>query len=183
MESIPFGLAALVTLFSALRVVRSPNLVHAALWLGLALLGTAALFAVLGASFLAGVQVLLYIGGVMTLTLVGIMITRRHDGLNVPAESIGHVRAGVVSVALFAVLAWAISATPGLDAGPLGPDATTQDIGHALVGTHVLAFEVVSMLLLAAMLGAIVIARRKDPAPHAVTHLHVPATAVREAAE
>jgi NADH-quinone oxidoreductase subunit J len=183
MESIPFVIASAVAVLSAIYVVRTANLVHAALWLGLTLLVTAGLYAMLGASFLAGIQVLLYIGGVITLMLFAVMITRRHEGLVIPAESTGHVRGAIAAVTLFAVVAAAIGATPSLD-HPAGPEglpvqATTADIGRALLGQHVLAFEVVSVLLLAAVIGAIVIARRRDQEP-APTRVAVPAAAARE---
>lgn len=173
-ESIAFGIASALALLSAVLVVRTANLVHAALWLGLTLLVTAGLYAMLGASFLAGIQVLLYIGGVITLMLFAVMITRRHEGLVVPADSTGRGRAAVASIALFGVVAAAIRATPSLDGPPriegtpaaeLPAQATTADIGRALLGQHVLAFEVVSVLLLAAVIGAIVIARRRDQEP------------------
>jgi NADH-quinone oxidoreductase subunit J len=126
----------------------------------------------LGASLLAGVQVLLYVGGVITLMIFGVMITHRHEGLAVPAESAGRARAAVASAALFGVVAAAIFATDGLDApiadraAPASAGGATADVGRALLGDHVLAFEVVSVLLLATIIGAIVIARKKDAPVH-----------------
>jgi len=178
-ESIAFGIGSAIALLSAVYVVRTANLVHAALWLGLTLLATAGLYAMLGASFMAGIQVLLYIGGVITLMLFAVMITRRHEGLAVPADSKGRGRAAVAALALFGVVAAAIRATPELDAprglggspaeiaAAIPAPVTTSDIGRALLGQHVLAFEVVSVLLLAAVIGAVVIARRRDPEPAA----------------
>lgn len=184
-ESIAFGIGSAIALLSAVYVVRTANLVHAALWLGLTLLATAGLYAMLGASFLAGIQVLLYIGGVMTLMLFAVMITRRHEGLVVPADSKGRGRAALAALALFGVVAAAIRATPELDGprriggGPaeLPAQATTADIGRALLGQHVLAFEVVSVLLLAAVIGAVVIARRRDQEPATAPVVAPPSTA------
>ncbi|MBS1153749.1 MAG: nuoJ, partial [Myxococcaceae bacterium] len=112
-----FGLIAAIILISALFVVRSKNLIHAVLWLALTLLGTAALYAILDAPFLAGVQVLTYVGGVVTLTLFGVMVTRRHEGPDAPAQSEASERGFVAAAALFAVLALAIWKTP-LPPGP-----------------------------------------------------------------
>jgi NADH-quinone oxidoreductase subunit J len=174
-ESIAFLIASAFALLSAIYVVRTANLIHAALWLGLTLFATAGLYAMLGASFLAGIQLLLYIGGVITLMLFAVMITRRHDGLIVPADGAKHVRGAVAAVLLFGMTAAAIWTTPELD-HPLGSStsavdvptqANTADIGRELLGQHVLAFEVVSMLLLIAVIGAIVIARRRDQGPAA----------------
>lgn len=172
--AIGFGFIAACALSSAIFVVRSRNLVHAALWLGVTLLATAALYAMMGASFLAAAQVLVYVGGVVTLMIFGVMITRRHDGIVVPADSTGSGRAVVVAGALFGAVAWAIRSTPGLDvtlsAAPVA--ASPADVGRSLLGAHVLAFEVVSLLLLAAMVGAIVIARRRDPGVRARAGVH-----------
>jgi len=157
--TIGFGAIAAVVLLSALFVVGAPNLVHAVLWLGVTLGGTAALYAMLGASFLAGVQVLLYVGGVVTLMIFGVMLTRRHDGLAVHAERTGPRRGAFVAAALFGVLAAAVARSE-LPAGETR--VTTESLGAGLLTTHLLAFEVLSLLLLAAIIGAIVIARRRD---------------------
>lgn len=163
MDDVLFGAVAASALVPALLTVRSANLVHAALWLGASLLATAALYAGLGSSFLAAVQVLVYVGGVVTLMLFGVMMTRKHEGLVAPAESSNSGRAAVVAGTLFVLVALAIHRTPGLDR-PLAPSAgaNAPDLGRALVVDHVLAFEALSVLLLAAIVGAVVLARRKD---------------------
>lgn len=174
MGDIGFVFIAALTLVSAILVVRSHNLVHAALWLGATLLATAAYYAALESSFLAGVQVLVYVGGVITLMIFGVMITRRHEGIVVQADSHGSAKGLVVAGGLFAVMAVAIRKTEGLDVAQPFTPLTTADLGRALLQTHVLAFEVVSFLLLAAIVGAIVIARKRDPmekpAPRKVEH-------------
>jgi NADH-quinone oxidoreductase subunit J len=169
MDALAFGVVAGFALLSALAVVRSRDLVHAVLWLGVTLFSTAVLYAMLGASFIAGVQVLLYVGGVVTLMIFGVMITRRHE--NGPAlrargtrlEDTASARAAAVALAIFVSVAWAVLATDGLDAPAVPATTTAADLGRALLHDHLLAFEAVSMLLLAAMVGAIVIARRSDP--------------------
>ena len=160
-----FGLLAVVTLYSGLRVVTTRNLVHTVLWLGMMLAATAALFLLLRAPFLAAVQLILYTGGVLTLMLFGVMLTHRDRGFTaVPNESRDRVRAAVLAGTTFAVLATAILGTTDLpDRPPV--DVPTQQIGEAFLTEHVLAFEVLSLLLLAAVLGAIVLARRQDPNP------------------
>ena len=166
MEAIGFGTVAAGTLLAAIYVVRSQNLIHAVLWLGVALLATAALYAMLGASFLAGVQVLVYVGGVITLMIFGLMITRRHEGIVVQAETMKPARAALTALALFGILAAAILRTPGLDTPLVSPaprPLPAAALGRALLTEHILAFEAISFLLLAAIIGAIVIARKRDP--------------------
>jgi len=163
MGAIAFGVAAACAVLSALAVVRSANLVHAVLWLGVTLLTTAVLYAMLGASFLAGVQVLLYVGGVVTLMIFGVMVTRRHGGAEPVLENARSGAAAIVASVLFLSVAWAVLATDGLDAPVTLPaPVTAADLGRVLLRDHVLAFETISMLLLAAIIGAIVIARRND---------------------
>lgn len=164
METAAFLALALCSLVPGYFVVRATNLIHATFWLGASLLATASLYAMLGASFLAAAQALVYVGGVVTLMIFGVMITRRHEGLAVPAESRNTTRAAVISIALFALIAQAIRATHGLDAPmPTPARDDTDALGRALVVDHVLAFEALSVLLLAAIVGAVVIARRRDP--------------------
>ena len=162
--SVGFGFVAACALLSAFCVVRAQNLIRAALWLGVTLLATAALYAMLDASFLAAVQVLLYVGGVSILMVFGVMMTRRHDGIVVEAETTNTPRGVFAAGAIFGVLAGAIQMTPELDRElPTPPTVTAADLGRGLLVDHVLAFEVISLLLLIAIIGAIVIARRRDP--------------------
>lgn len=164
METALFTALALCVLGSALAVVRASNLIHATLWLGASLLATAAVYAAIGASFLAAVQVLVYVGGVVTLMVFGVMMTRRHEGIVAPAESHHHGRATVITGVIFAVMVRAIRATRGLDVPLPTPErASTPALGRSLVIDHVLAFEALSVLLLAAIVGAVVLARRRDP--------------------
>ena len=161
--TIGFAVLAACLLLSATFVVRVANLVHAVLWLGVTLITTAALYVMLDASFLAAVQVLLYVGGVVTLMVFGVMVTRRHDGRVVVAASSGPghgARGALAAAAFFGVVAAAVSRGELVASGV---PVSTADLGSGLVTTHVLAFEVLSFLLLAAIIGAIVIARRRDP--------------------
>jgi NADH-quinone oxidoreductase subunit J len=171
-DQIVFGVVAAGLLLSALLVVTARNLVHAVLWLALTLSMTAVLFVTMQAPFVAGIQILLYTGGVITLMLFGVMLTRRHEGIAVEAETSPQRRlpALVAAAALFGVLATALRRTPGLGA-TTGAPAPTQDIGLSFLTDNVLAFEILSVLLLAAMVGAIAIARRRD---HAIEKTRVP---------
>ncbi|MEZ4226232.1 MAG: NADH-quinone oxidoreductase subunit J [Polyangiaceae bacterium] len=164
MALIAFGIVAACLLASALLVATSKNLVHAVLWLAVTLVATAALYVMLGAEFLAGIQVLLYAGGVITLMLFGVMLTRREQRIMVENETSRRRRplAAFTSLGLFALLALAIIQTPQLPQAPASRVTTTAELGRSILGEHLLAFEVLSVLLLAAMIGAIVLARRHD---------------------
>jgi NADH-quinone oxidoreductase subunit J len=155
-----FLVIGLVTAASAVLTVTSKNLVHAALFLAVTLSGIAGVFLVLAADFVALVQVVVYVGAVAVLFLFGLMLTRAPIG----REALDNQNRGMgvaVSGGLFAVLAvLVIGAFGGERAAEVtGPRVT--DIGVAIFAEWVLPFEVLSMLLLAALIGAILLARRE----------------------
>lgn len=156
-----FAAIAVAVLFSGFRVVTSKNVVHAALYLVGALAGTAALFLLLSAEFVAWVLVLVYIGAVIVLFLFGIMITRAPTGLDESLSSEKRVVPGLLAAAVFVVMAWASIDAFGLDlVATTGEATSTELIGESLFGRFVIPFEVVSFVLLAALIGGITIARR-----------------------
>jgi NADH-quinone oxidoreductase subunit J len=159
---VAFGIVAIALLGSASRVVTARNLVHTVLWLGLTLAVTSVIYIMLSAPFLAAIQIILYTGGVLTLMLFGVMLTHRDEGFVAVQNPSGRfVAGGLLAVAVFAMLAGAILRTPGLPTAQVAP-VPTEELGAAFLTEHVLAFEVLSLLLLVAALGAIVMARRKD---------------------
>jgi len=164
--AVSFGVVAAVTLLSAVFVVHSKNLVHAVMWLALSLLGTAALYALLDAPFLSGVQVLTYVGGVVTLMIFGVMITRRHDGSRIEAGAVKPLRAAAAAIGLFAVLGYAVVETEFPMVERAVPP-TTSDLARSLLDDNLFAFELASLLLLAAIVGSVVLARRRDSEPEA----------------
>ncbi len=160
---IVFIFVALITLGSALMVVTSPNLIHSALWLVVALFGIAIVFAILQAGFLAVVQVVVYIGAIAILMIFAIMLTRKLAQDAGPRFNENWGWAGAIAVILFGASVWMIASWPGFSvtAQALDPRADTlKDLGTALVSQngYVLPFELASVLLLAALIGSLVIA-------------------------
>ncbi len=158
-----FLIVALITLASAVMVVTSSNLVHSALWLVAALFGVALIFGLLQAGFLAVVQVVVYIGAIAILIIFGIMLTRRIATNSGPRFNENWTWAAVLAVAIFVALGWALLSWPGfnIQAQPLDPRADPlTTLGMALVSPNgfVLPFELASVLLFAALIGAIYIA-------------------------
>jgi len=156
-----FGLVAATVLVPAVLVVTVRNLVRAAFWLLPAFLGVAAAFLLLGADFLAMVQVLIYAGAIMLLLLFVLMLTRSPGDARVPQSNRLTLWAGVLCTAL----ALAIVVITGASYWPVASSAPapgfTRAVGEALLGPYLLPFEVASVLLLSAMVGAIVIARKE----------------------
>ena len=162
-QNIAFGIIAAVMIVGALRVVTSNNVVHAALWLVCVLAGAAAQYLLLYAEFVAITQVLVYVGAVMVLFLFGVMLTRarigRENDLNNKNWALG------IPVALTLFAAMAIALVGGFKDEHLpGPDAAirinTQSVSDAIFKPYLLPFWALSCVLLVAVIGAIVLARK-----------------------
>lgn len=160
-----FAILALALVYSGIRVVTSQNVIRAALFLVGALASTAGIFLLLSAEFVALTLVLVYIGAVIVLFLFGIMITRAPLGRDVALDHRHRAPAALVSILLFLVLAWgSVRAFAGIEVSGVGEATSTGLLGEALLGRFVIPFEVVSFLLLAALIGGITLAR-KDLSP------------------
>ena len=158
-----FAAVALAMGYAAYRVVTSANVVHAVLALVATLGGSAALFLLLGAEFVVWTVVLVYIGAVIVLFLFGIMITRAPLGYEAELDHPPKTKAlaAIVAGAMFLLIGWTLVDAFGTE--EVTPSVTTVgDIGLQLFGRFVLPFEVVSLVLLAALIGGIVLARQ-DP--------------------
>lgn len=158
-----FIVVAVMTLGAALMAVLTSNMVHAALWLILALFGVAVIFVLLNAGFLAVVQVVIYIGAISIIMIFAIMLTRRLISDIGTQTSSSWPWAALIAVALFGGLAWMLSTWSGFSTTPqlLSPRSDqVVELGQALVSPNafVIPFEVASVLLLAALIGAIIIA-------------------------
>jgi NADH-quinone oxidoreductase subunit J len=161
-ETIAFWSIAVVLVGSALAVVLSKNLFHSVLWLALALTGTAGVFLLLEAEFLAAVQLLLYAGGVVTIVVFAIVVTERLVGERI-SQTNRHITAGAVtSIALVALVVNAIARQPLPTAAPALAGDLTRTLGASVLTRFVLPFELLGVLMLAAMLGAVYFARPED---------------------
>jgi NADH-quinone oxidoreductase subunit J len=160
---IAFVLIGLVVLGAALLVVTTRQIVHAALWLVVTLGGLAAEYLLLTAEFIAWVQVLIYVGAVVVLLLFGLMLTRApigvSDGTDAPNRWPALLVALGAAATLLTVVADAFHAAY-LDLGATA-DGSARATGESLFRTWVLPFEVLSVLLLAALIGAIVLSRAR----------------------
>jgi NADH:ubiquinone oxidoreductase subunit 6 (subunit J) len=159
LEPIAFWGLAAILLASALAVVLTKNLFHSVLYLALALVGTAGIFLTLDAEFLAAVQILLYAGGVVTIAVFAIVVTERLVGQRITQTSRRLPSAVVAAGLLLAVLLTFIGREPLPASSPAVIGDFTRVIGQALLTRWVLPFELLAVLFLAALLGAIYFAR------------------------
>jgi NADH-quinone oxidoreductase subunit J len=161
-QEVALAVLALVGLGAAVRLVTARNVVHAALYLVVTLSMVGGIYLVLSAEFLAFVQVLIYVGAIVVLLLFSLMLTRAPIG----REALDNQQRGLsalVALGVLAGLAFLIWDTFS-DAPRIQPTgSTTAGIGLSIFTDFVLPFEVVSFLLLAALIGAVVLARKDQP--------------------
>ncbi len=161
-QLICFAALSAAVVLGALGVVLLPNIVYSAFLLGGVFLSVAGLYLMLNASFVAAAQVLVYVGAVNVLILFAIMLVNKREDLSaIPGLAVRRVLSGLVCGGLFALLLRVAFTTPWALPGPLpvGEEATIR-IGEHLFSDYLLPFELASVLLLMAMIGAIVLARR-----------------------
>ena len=159
-QEVAFWVIAIAMVLAAFGVVRSGNVVHAALFLVVVLAGGAGQFILLGQEFVAWVQVLVYIGAVIVLFLFGIMLTRAPMH---PDEGLGNnlrLPSVITSLFLGGILAALLIDAFGDDKINLEQPTTTNEVSNAVLRTYIVPFEVVGILLLAALIGAVVLARK-----------------------
>jgi NADH-quinone oxidoreductase subunit J len=166
-QNIVFAVLAVAMGASAIRMVTTKNVVHAALYLVIVFAGFAAQYILLAAEFVAVVQVLVYIGAIVVLLLFGVMLTRAKIGQELDLDNDSRWAGALVSLATFGLLGALLYDAFGDDKlnlnnsvanGAGGPNTTL--ISDAIFSDYLIAFELASVLLLAALVGAIVVARR-----------------------
>ena len=168
-QNVSFAILAIVTTVAALRVVTTRNVVHAALYLVVVLASVGALYVLLAAEFVAGVQILIYVGAIVVLFLFGIMLTRPTIGSDAGLDNDQRWLAGVTGLFLLGLLSLVLldsfgderlPSLEGVSRESLTAERGTGAVGDAIFSTYLVPFEAISVLLLAALVGAIVLARR-----------------------
>jgi NADH-quinone oxidoreductase subunit J len=159
-QNLVFGVLAVVMVAAAFRLVTTSNVVRAALFLAIVLAGAAALYILLAAEFVAWVQVLVYIGAVVVLLLFGVMLTRAPIGRHPDLDNDQRWLAALVSLFLLAALGAVLVDAFGDDKVNAVAVQRTAAVSDSIFGPYVVPFEVSSVLLLAALVGAVALARR-----------------------
>lgn len=163
LEQVGFGIMALIVVGSALAVVTLRNIFHSALFLALCFLGIAGVYLFLAADFIAVAQVLIYVGAIMILIMFALMLTHRVMTTDLRQTMGNWLMALAVSswilvilFRLFVLYPWGMAKLPS-------KAPTTAVIGRELLTTYVLPFELASIVLLVAMVGAIILAKEDKP--------------------
>jgi NADH-quinone oxidoreductase subunit J len=168
-QNVAFGVLAAVAVLAALKVVTTKNVVHAALYLVAVLASVGAQYVLLVAEFVAVVQILVYVGAIVVLFLFGVMLTRARLGKEGALDGDQRWIGLATAVVLLGVLVFVQLDQFGDDELPdlrdvdqelLTAARGSRAVGDAIFSTFLVPFEVVSVLLLAALVGAIVLARK-----------------------
>lgn len=162
-QLVTFGILAVMMIGAALGVVLFENIVYSAFLLGGVFISIAGMYLLLNADFVAAAQLLVYVGAVNVLILFAIMlVNKREDFVQLPGAWVRKVLTALVSLGLFGLLGVMILATPWVASSPVTPVASTAIlIGEHFFSDYLLPFELASVLLLIAMVGAIILARRE----------------------
>ena len=156
-----FFVLLVITISSSIYVVTSKNLVRSAVALFFTLFGMAGFYVMLYADFVAGAQILIYVGGVLVLIIFGVMLTNKMDKPSIANSSQNQIIAAIVSSVFFLIQIIVILTTYWKNDGVI-LDETVKEIGRMLMKEYILPFEIVSILLLAALIGAATLARKKN---------------------
>lgn len=156
-----FYFVAAVTLGSAAMVAFSRNIIHSAFSLLGTFAGVAGIYVFLGADFVAAVQVLIYVGGILVLILFAVMLTHRITDVQITNRSVGRIPALVVVGIFVFLLVQTIRETPWQKAKEIVYAPTTAKIGDLFLENYLLPFELASLVLLAALIGAVFLSRKE----------------------
>jgi NADH-quinone oxidoreductase subunit J len=159
---IVFYFFAALTVGSAAVVVFARSLIRSAFALLFTFFGVAVLYVFLGADFLAATQMVIYVGGILVLLLFGVMLTHKLYDLNLKGETFQFFPALMAVLIVFATLAFFMVQTHWFKGGQSAEVPTTAAIGDLLMRDYILPFEVASILLLIALVGAAMIVRRRS---------------------
>jgi NADH-quinone oxidoreductase subunit J len=157
-----FVIVALITVGSAAVVVLSRSLIYSAFSLLFTFFGVAIIYIFLGADFLAATQVLIYVGGILVLLLFGVMLTHRLYNLNLKTETFQVVPGMLIAFAVFVSLSLAATNTRWKLVTDKQVQPTTDTIGELFMTDYLLPFEMASILLLVALIGAAMLVRRRS---------------------
>lgn len=155
-----FYFFAALTLGSAAVVVFSRSLIYSIFGLLFTFFGVAALYVFLGADFLAATQMVIYVGGILVLLLFGVMLTHKLYDLDLKTETFQVIPALLLVAAVFGTLILAMTRTTWFSGAVRQPEPTTAEIGKLFMREYILPFEVASVFLLIALIGAAMIVRK-----------------------
>ena len=161
MSDFVFIALSILLIVSSIGVCVSKNLVHAAVFLFFSLFLIAGYYIMLYADFLAAVQVIVYVGGILVLIIFGVMLTSKLEKPSINISSFNQITAALLCLFLFLLQSYAIVNGSWKSGADVEIENSSYTIGKLILSKHLLPFEIVSILLLGALIGAATIARKK----------------------
>ncbi len=163
MESLVFYIFAIMVIGGGWVVIYSKNLVYSAFSLLFTLVGIAGMYGLLMADFIAATQIMIYAGGVLILVLFGVMLTARKTSIEITQSNLPRLPGAIISGLVFLLLMWVFFGEPGWNsASNPGVKETVPVIGKLLMTKYLIPFELASILLLAALIGSVFVARKEE---------------------
>ena len=162
LTQIAFYFFAVMTVGSAVVVVFSKNLIHSAFALLFTFFGVAGLYAFLGADFIAAAQMVIYVGGILVLLIFGVMLTHKLYDMQLKSETYQFWPGLALVTLVFLALVLVMLQTTWHSPAPSQPGPTTAAIGELFMKEYILPFEIASVFLLIALIGAAMIVRRRS---------------------
>jgi NAD(P)H-quinone oxidoreductase subunit 6 len=156
-----FYLVAILTVGSAFMVAFSRNIIYSAFSLLGTFAGVAGIYVFLGADFVAGVQLLIYVGGILVLILFAVMLTHRITDVDITNRAAGRIPALIITGLFIYLLIQTVRQTPWVKVKEIVHQPTTAKIGDLFLENYLLPFELASLVLLAALIGAVVLSRKE----------------------
>jgi NAD(P)H-quinone oxidoreductase subunit 6 len=156
-----FYLVTILTVGSALMVAFSRNIIYSAFSLLGTFAGVAGLYVFLGADFVAGVQLLIYVGGILVLILFAVMLTHRITDVEITNRAAGRIPALIITGSFVYLLIQTVRETPWVKVKEVVYQPTTAKIGDLFLDSYLLPFELASLVLLGALIGAVVLSRKE----------------------
>lgn len=159
-ETIIFYVLAAITVISAVVVVFNKNVIHAAFALFFTLFAVSGFYVLLRADFIAITQIMIYVGGILILLLFGVMLTTKITDIQVSTKNLNLIPSVIFTVGIIAILVFIILSTKWNIKMPVSNEETVSQIGKLLLTDYLLPFEIASIVLLVALIGSAMFARR-----------------------
>lgn len=158
--TIIFYILALVTVVSAVMVVFNKNVIHSAFALFFALFAVSGFYVLLQADFIAITQIMIYVGGILILLLFGVMLTTKITDIQINSKSMNTIPGLIFTAGIITILIFIITTTKWNLKHPVDGNETVSQIGRLLLTNYLLPFEIASIVLLVALIGSAMFARR-----------------------
>ncbi len=158
--TIIFYVLALITVVSAVIIVSRKNVIHSAFALFFTLLGVSGFYVLLRADFIAVTQIMVYVGGILILLIFGVMLTTKITDIDLRTKNMNNIPGLIFTVGIITILISIITTTKWNVKQPIANDETVSQIGRLILTDYLLPFEIASIVLLVALIGSAMLARR-----------------------